>query len=151
MASPRALREMQKDSPIVWGLRRGKKSLPLIIPAHQAFFYFFFFHLPRLWLILCSCLAAPSPLLLLLLSRSLPVALPEPGRPGQRHISCQLGIVNREQSQGCLSCAARSRRASQNHRRSLAPAPGAEFPPKSTNNSPLPGPGKVCSRNQPGV
>lgn len=57
--------------------------------------------LPCLQLILCSCLAAPS--LLLLLFKGLPVVLPRPGRPSQNHVSRQLWIATRAPSQGCLS------------------------------------------------
>lgn len=119
-----------------------KKSLSLIIPVHQEVVSTF----PRLWLILCSCLAAPSPPLLLF--KGLPVVLPRLGHPGQKHVSWQLWIATRAQSQGCLSLRRMQPRGlakSPPEREASLSAPQALFSLKIPDHSTLPGLRNVCT------
>lgn len=126
-------------------MKKKTSNLSLIIPAHGEIFSTF----PCLWFILYSCLAAPSPPLLLF--KGLPAVLLRPGRPSQKHVSCELWIATRALSQGCLSLRRMQPQGlakSPPEREALLSRPQALFSLKILDHSPLPDLINVCASNQ---
>lgn len=94
-------------------------------------------------------MAAPSPPLLLF--KGLPAVLLRPGRPSQKHVSCELWIATRALSQGCLSLRRMQPQGlakSPPEREALLSHPQALFSLKILNHSPLPDLINVCASNQ---